>query len=70
MEKKCFIKSMTLLIQTTTENIELTEEVLGEIKFRKLKNIYFEKKGPKVKNLKILHFITTFEYLALKIETG
>ena len=45
--------------------------IIGEIKFWNLKNKHFEKKSPKIeKHITILHFMTTFHNVALKIETS
>ena len=61
---------MILLIQTTTEKFEFIAKVLHKIKVCNLKNVFFEEKGPKVKNLTTLNFMTTLYYFALNIETG
>lgn len=61
---------MILLIQTTTEKFEFIAKVLHKIKVCNLKNVFFEEKDPKVKNLTTLNFMTTFYYFALNIETG
>ena len=60
-------------MQTTTEKFELIGYlILGEIKLCNFKNIHFEKKNPKSlkKNTTILHFMTTLNNVALKIEIG
>ena len=66
------LKALILQIQTTTEKIKLTGYlILGEIKFCNLKNEHFEKKEPKkLKNIMILHFMTTFHNVAFKVETS
>ena len=45
-------------------------ETWGEIKVCNLKNVHFEKKSPKIFKNIILHFITTLNNVALKIEIG
>ena len=60
-------------MQTTTEKNKLIGYlILGEIKFYNLKNEHFEKKSPKSKkkNITILHFVTIFHNVTLKIETS
>ena len=65
------LKAWILQIQTTTDKIKLIGSlILGEIKFCNLKNERFEKKIKKLKNITILHFMTTFHNVTLKIETS
>ena len=61
-----------LQIQTTTEKIKLIGYlILCEIKFCNLKNEQFWGKKPKnLQNITILHFMTNFHNVTLKIETG
>ena len=61
-----------LEIKTATEKIKLTGYlILGEIKFCNLKNENFEQNSPRCsKNVTILHFMTTFHNVALKIEAS
>ena len=56
--------------KTTTAKIGLTGSLQVEIKCYILKNVIFWKKGTKVKNITILHFMTTFHNFALRIRTG
>ena len=58
-------------MKTTTEKIKLIGYlILAEIKFWNLKNEYFEKKSPKSENITILHLMTTFHNVTLKMETS
>ena len=66
------ISPLILPIETTTEKITLTWYlVLGEIKFCNLKMDILRKSTQKIKkNITILHYMTTFYNVALKIETS
>ena len=52
-----------------TENIRWIGSVQVEIKSQNLKNVQFQKKDARVKNITILHFMETFHNCALRIET-
>ena len=41
-----------------------------KLEFHGMKNLNYQKKGAKTKNITILHFMTTFHNFALRIETG
>ena len=61
------LKTWILQTQTTTEKIDFTGYlILGKINFSNLKNEHLKKKKPK--KLEILHFMTTFQNVALKTE--
>ena len=42
----------------------------SEIKCQNFKNEHFQKKGVKVRNITILHFVITFYNFVLRTETG
>ena len=68
--KKSFVKNLNLIDSNYYCKNWLIGSLQDEIKYHNLKNVNFQKKGAKDKNITILLFMTTFHNFALRIETG
>ena len=69
MSKKCCIKNLNLIDLNSSEKIGLTRSVKNEIKHHNLKNVYFQEKGVKDKNITTLLSMSTLYHFAHKMKT-
>ena len=66
---KCFIRNMNLRDTNYYWKKWVDWISTDEKKFRNLKNVHFEKKDQKVKNIILYNFITTIHSFVLKMKT-